>query len=229
MRTGLSNTTPEQFAKHRAKLLASNQEKLLGSRERSKGKIGTTAKNNLIAEIDGLLSLPENDSQNARIDALAKRLLGCKSQGPKKLPCRKRANHPPPSKDESLVTWSYGVVTVGARINELLPRTLASLYEGGFDSPRLFVDGCEDPSVYDRFNLPKTIHEPRITHFRNWSLALAEMYFRDPNCTYYAIFEDDLVAVRNLRSYLEQCARPIRAYWNLYTFPVNQRLACRCR
>jgi hypothetical protein len=116
--------------------------------------------------------------------------------------------------------WAYGVTTVPERRGELLHRTLASLHSGGFESPRLFVDGWEDrySSDYASLLLPVTVREPKIRAYGNWILALAELYIREPLADRYAIFQDDLVAVRNLRQYLEHVPYPPKSYLNLYTY-----------
>jgi hypothetical protein len=69
-----------------------------------------------------------------------------------------------------------------------------------------------------------TARYPRIRTFGNWILGLAELYIREPTCDRYAMFQDDLVTYKNLRAYLESLPFPERAYWNLYTFPSNQKL-----
>jgi hypothetical protein len=107
----------------------------------------------------------------------------------------------------------------------LLPRTLASLREAGFDKPRLFVDGA-NPRMAERyeseFRLEVTARHPVIRVYGNWVLSLAELYIREPNMNRYAVFQDDFVTYRNLRGYLEKCPYPEKGYWNLYTMPSNQ-------
>ncbi len=127
-------------------------------------------------------------------------------------------------------TWSYGVTTVPERFDALLPRTLFSLAAAGFDCPRLFVDGADPKqtlALSDRTCLPVTARFPRVRTFANWALALGELYARDPAADYYAVFQDDFVTVRNLRAYLEKTlpGRDAKEYYNLYTFPSNQRVA----
>lgn len=121
--------------------------------------------------------------------------------------------------------WAYGVTTVPQRIDDLLPRTLASLAAGGFDTPRLFVDGVKDAAAYEKFDLDITIRNPAIKAFGNWVLCLWELYLRDLDAERYAIFQDDLVTYKNLRCYLEECKYSDKGYWNLNTFPENQKLA----
>jgi len=123
------------------------------------------------------------------------------------------------------VKWAYGVTTVPGRRDDLLRHTLMSLGEAGFDKPRLFVDGCDDPRSWEReFGLEVTARHPRIRTFGNWVLGLAELYIREPARDRYAMFQDDLVTYKNLRAYLESLPFPEKAYWNLYTFPSNQKL-----
>lgn len=121
-------------------------------------------------------------------------------------------------------TWSYGVTTVPERRATLLPRTLASLTAGGFDAPRLFVDGARnhDLESWEReFGLEVTGRFPRIRTFGNWVLGLAELYIRNPQATRYAVFQDDFVCYRNLRGYLDRVVFPGGAYLNLFTWWKN--------
>lgn len=117
------------------------------------------------------------------------------------------------------MNWSYAVTTTPNRRDNLLPRTLESLRAGGFDRPRLFVDG--PPGTHDDLGLPVTYRGETIKTFGNFYLGLLELVIREPNADRYAMFQDDLVTYWNLRQYLEKCADPPRGYWNLYTFPHN--------
>lgn len=120
--------------------------------------------------------------------------------------------------------WAYGVTTVPKRRNTLLPRTLESLRAGGFDKPRLFVDGDKDTLSWEaEFKLDVTARYPNIRTFGNWVLSMWELYARNPDADRYALFQDDMVTYRNLRSYLERQNYPEKAYLNLYTFPRNMR------
>lgn len=130
-----------------------------------------------------------------------------------------------PKRTKPGTRWAYGVTTVPSRKDILLPRTLASLEGAGFPKPRLFVDGLKDPKEYDGFGLEVTARDPQIKTFGNWMLAMWELYVRDPLADRYAVFQDDFVTYKNLREYLEKCVYPTKGYWNLYTFPSNQKLA----
>ena len=138
------------------------------------------------------------------------------------------------------MNWAYGVTTVPSRSGDLLPKTLRSLAAAGFDKPRLFVDGLPDQELTPWFHsfggLEITNHFPKVKTAANWTLALAELYSRHPTFERFAVFQDDLIAVRNLRPYLDSIPYPckdpprnknkeILGYWNLYTFPHNQELA----
>lgn len=129
------------------------------------------------------------------------------------------------------IEWAYGVTTVPERRHTLLPKTLASLKEAGFPTPRLFIDKCEDcdgKSWQQEFGLQCTIHggDP-IRTYGNWVLALAELYIRQPNAQRFAMFQDDFVTYRNLRQYLESCPFPEQGYLNLYLFPQNAPVTMR--
>lgn len=121
--------------------------------------------------------------------------------------------------------WTVGVTTVSSRRETTLPRTMASLCDGGFKVDRLFVDDCEDPSPYKEYGCDVTCRDPRIRTHGNWVLALYELFIRQPNAAHFAIFQDDLICYNNLREYLDRVEKPRLGYLNLYTFPVNQQRA----
>lgn len=123
--------------------------------------------------------------------------------------------------------WVYGVTTVPERRTTLLPGTLASLAAAGFDRPRLFVDGCTeaDRGAYRTWlgsDYPVTFHDDRIKAFGTWYLAALELIIRNPDVDRYALFQDDMVAYRNLRQYLDRVLWPDKGYLNLYTWPDNE-------
>lgn len=130
--------------------------------------------------------------------------------------------------------WAYGVTTVPERRDDYLRCTLASLRAGGFDEPRLFVDGSDDHLGWSRWShesgigaLPVTCRMPRIGLVGNWVLALWELHLRNPRADRYAVFQDDLMCVRNLRPFLERSPWPGRGYLNLFTFSQANYLALR--
>jgi len=136
---------------------------------------------------------------------------------------------PTPAPHSASLIWAYGVTTVLERRDDLLPRTLASLKVGGFDAPRLFVDGCAGGREWERFGLEMTFRSPKIRTHGNWVLTLSEIFIRNPQAQRYAIFQDDFVTSRNLRVYLETSYPDgkdgrERGYLNLYTMPSNQSI-----
>jgi hypothetical protein len=127
-----------------------------------------------------------------------------------------------------MMLWSYGVTTVPSRRHDLLPKTLQSLARAGFPRPRLFVDGA-GPADYASLGLPLTCRDgPPLGAWGNWALALYELYVREPVCERYAIFQDDVLAVADLRAYLDACRFPKKGYWNLYT-AANAEMAVQDR
>ena len=58
-------------------------------------------------------------------------------------------------------------------------------------------------------------------------LALCELWVRDPLADRYAIFQDDLTCVKNLRGYLDEMKWPVGGYLNLYTGPHHDTYARR--
>lgn len=123
------------------------------------------------------------------------------------------------------IKWAYGITTVPERAGELFPRTLKSLALAGFDQPRLFVDGMFSCGEYGGKKLCVSTRSPRVKTAANWLLAAWELHLREPTAHHFAIFQDDIVASRNLREYLEECDYPDQGYWNLCTYPVNDPLA----
>ena len=125
-----------------------------------------------------------------------------------------------------IMTWAYAIITTPSRFGELLPRTITSLAIAGFDDPWLFIDGCKEADIPDRYsNFSCVCRSPCIRTAGHWTLTLWELYLRNPNADRYAIFQDDLVTYPNLREYLEKSEYPEKGYCNLYTFPHNQKLA----
>jgi hypothetical protein len=130
--------------------------------------------------------------------------------------------------------WAYAVTTIPARADDLLPRTLQSLHRAGFDRPAIYVDGCRDPDAFLKslearspnfLNLEVHGRFPNVRTAGHWWLTLNELFVRNPQCDRYAIFQDDLIAVKGLRAYLDRVPYEDKTYWNLYTFPEN---AARC-
>ncbi len=117
----------------------------------------------------------------------------------------------------------YGLTTCKSRIHTLLPATLQSLSNAGFPHPHIFADGCsgglESTGCY------ATYRSNTIRTQGNWVLGMYEMYIRNPAADKYIMFQDDLVASTGLREYLEWCELRPRTYWNMYTFPSNQKIA----
>jgi hypothetical protein len=121
------------------------------------------------------------------------------------------------------VNWQYGITTCTDRLQGTLTRTLASLVLAGFDKPRLFCDGPVTTEAAKSLGLEITIHNPPIKTFGNWITALWELYLRDPDADRYAIFQDDVVAVKNLRAYLDRYTIADKSFWNLYTHEFSEK------
>lgn len=117
----------------------------------------------------------------------------------------------------SSIKWAYGVTTVPERINHHLPKTLNSLTDAGFGNPRLFVDGGTEEQ-YRHFGLKVTTRNPKVRAYANWYMSLLELFMRNPDAQRFAIFQDDIKCVRNLRPYLDQLLFPQKGYINLTTF-----------
>jgi hypothetical protein len=139
-----------------------------------------------------------------------------------------------PTYDEPYVLgrWSCSVTTVPQRASTSLSETLEALQAAGFDKLDLYVDSIQPtwPSAFPS-NVINVTYRRNIRTYSHWYLTLAEMYMRDPYCQWYAIFQDDFIAVRNLKQYIEQSTAqlPVRHYLNLFTFMENETVASTAR
>jgi hypothetical protein len=123
------------------------------------------------------------------------------------------------------VEFVYGVRTVQARIDDgTLKATLDSLAAAGFDKPWIFADGVDDVSVIRSMGLEVTNYSPALRAVGSFITSLWQLYVRFPHADRYIMFEDDVEAVRDLRTRLETMAWPGEAYLNLYTSRRNERL-----
>jgi hypothetical protein len=122
-------------------------------------------------------------------------------------------------------TWAYGVITTPHRLTSHLPQTIASLRASGFDTPILGVDGAEDSSPWRAIAQQVVTRWPSRGNFANWWLTAQEVYLSNPHAEMYAMFEDDLIISAGAREYLERTCTEDEVYYNLYTFPENQRRA----
>lgn len=104
------------------------------------------------------------------------------------------------------IVWSYGVVAVNSRVDTVLPETLRSLHNAGFPQPLLFMDGniewYQAEELCHRVSMMH-MNSHRVGNLRNWISAIHGVYFANPHADRYAIFEDDIYAVKNLRRFLE--------------------------
>jgi hypothetical protein len=124
------------------------------------------------------------------------------------------------------MNWACGVTTVPERLN-ILPKTLKSLEEAGFSDPWLFVDGAYGvPDPYrDLASQRVSTRWPKIRVLGNWYLGLVELMVRNPLADVYAMFQDDLLACRNVRQHVDAYflkPRPL-TYLNLYSTGPNER------
>lgn len=124
-----------------------------------------------------------------------------------------------------MTTWAYGITTCTKRLtNGLLERTIKSLAKGGFPSPRLFIDGVPNETLPEfAGHLEITCRNPPVRIYGNFHLGLLELFIRQPHADLFAIFQDDFITSLNLRQYLESQHYPNKGYWNLYTFPQNEK------
>lgn len=122
------------------------------------------------------------------------------------------------------IRWAYGITTVPDRLHTTLPQTLHSLCDSGFSHPQLFVDGCNDSSPYEVFGCLTTCRpKPALNIVGSWMLGMMELYVRNKDVDRYAMFQDDILCVGNLKDYLTLCPYPDRGYLNLYTEKQNHK------
>lgn len=149
--------------------------------------------------------------------------------------CTSREPHPRPQPETAVAAdtelrWACGVTTVPSRWGTTLPKTLASISDGGFKSPRLFVDGEKDALSWGYLGFDYTLRWPAVHAFGNFWLGLLEMYLRDPLADLYAMFQDDILVCRNTKQYMEASIRNLCAelshppYFNLFTSRPNEDL-----
>lgn len=122
------------------------------------------------------------------------------------------------------LVWAYGITATKERWLDLFPRTRASLHDGGFDQPRVFLDGSGTPLVGVHVS-DLTTRWPKVGAWGNFWLSLSELWVRNPLASRFALFQDDLVCGKNLRQYLERCPMPLQSYLNLFTAPENHAAA----
>lgn len=121
---------------------------------------------------------------------------------------------------KSLV-WKYAVTTVPSRF-ETLKVSLESLKNAGFDRPILFVDDVYS-DIYD-FGLEVVFRGKNLKTYSHWLLTLSELYLRNPEADRYAIFQDDVIFMKDLREFLERSDYPNHGYLNLFSFLENEHL-----
>lgn len=106
--------------------------------------------------------------------------------------------------------WAYAVTTIPERA-PIYKGTLESLASAGFPDPDIYVDGFAKSQ--------------KVGAYGAWVLTAWELYLRHSFVDRYVLFQDDLVACKGLKEYLERIPYPSHTYFNLYTSPANQALA----
>ena len=97
--------------------------------------------------------------------------------------------------------WAVGV-TVAPRKNPTFERCYESFLEAGF-KPQIFKEpGVSlDPKF---FKYGVTERPRRLGAWNNWLSSLYELRQKNPNADAYAIFQDDVMLCRDIKTYLEQ-------------------------
>lgn len=135
-----------------------------------------------------------------------------------------RAQRAPAATSRVAARWAYGVTTVPERRKTYLPKTLASLKRAGFDKPMLFVDGEKDAESWRKeFGLEVSARWPRMLTRANWYVSFTELFFRDRLATHFAMFQDDVLVVSDLKQYLSSVELPAKGYFNLFTMDAPRQ------
>ena len=112
--------------------------------------------------------------------------------------------------------WAVGV-TVAPRKNPTFGRCYESFLEAGF-TPQIFKE--PGVSIDPRFfKYGVTERAQRLGAWKNWTTSLAELRRRNPEADAYAIFQDDVVLCKNIKTYLEQelWPSPFTAFVSVFT------------
>ena len=102
------------------------------------------------------------------------------------------------------VEFAVAVTTVRERILYPLPQTLKSLRAAGFDNIHEVIDSKKPMGIVG-----------------TWVKTLWALWVLNPRATHYIIFQDDILAMKNLREYLAKSEYPENGYCNLCTYPEN--------
>jgi hypothetical protein len=112
--------------------------------------------------------------------------------------------------------WACGLTTVPIRRETLLPQTVAAIVNAGFPVPRLFIDG--DRGGFS-VGAGSTAHYPALGVVGNWWVGLVELYARNPDADWFAMFQDDVLLAKNVRQLIEASGIPEKRWLNLVTHP----------
>jgi hypothetical protein len=120
-----------------------------------------------------------------------------------------------------MLHWAYAVTTIPQRFGSYLPAALASLREAGFSRPMLCIDGEGEKQPDWMTQFRQSWRNQALGVAGNWILSLYQLYVEDPSAERYAVFQDDILACRGLREYIERRPCPDGGYMNLLTFLDN--------
>ncbi len=105
-----------------------------------------------------------------------------------------------------VVTWMVGVTTAPRR-RPTLERCLDSLRRAGWENPWIFAEpGVDIPPRFAKLSV--SVRARPLGAWRNWWLALTELFQRDERADAYLLIQDDVVFCRELRTYLETVLWP---------------------
>ncbi len=125
----------------------------------------------------------------------------------------------------SVHQWAVGITTA-PREKSTFDRTVESLSVAGWPEDQLHV--FAEPGTFSQtmeLQSPVTIRGRRVGAFPNWYLSLEELVLTQPNADAYLLCQDDIVACRNLRQYLERVLwpHPVVAFVSLYCGTLQSR------
>lgn len=120
--------------------------------------------------------------------------------------------------------WAYGITTVPMRLDNTFRRAVSSLAKAGFHEPHIFIDGYSPEALKVTSDGGVTIRNPPARVFGNWYLTAVELWVKNPEADFYAIFQDDIVCCKDLRMYLDASLKTTGdRYYNLYAAPDNEK------
>jgi hypothetical protein len=102
-------------------------------------------------------------------------------------------------------SWAVGLTTT-RRTRSTIKYTLNNLANNGFQ-PTIFAEpNSYIPEDYKHYNIVQ--RETKYGAFKNWYEGIKELRRSNPNASFYAMFQDDLILCKNVKDYIENTVWP---------------------